>query len=330
MTVTTRPAPHDVGRHADDDADGGEARSRGDEAERRYQLLLDTSLELASSLDLDEVLQSAARRLSVTLRDPRLRHLPARRRPASCCAWPPRSTASRASCAGRELSLDEWPRDRLAIESRRAVTFSDVHDPRLTDKERDGLRAAGQRSFIALPLIAATRSSASSTCSTTGRARSPPTEIGIAEAVGQARGPGPRARPALRRGQAPAPGQPARPQLGAVAPRTTTPWATPAGWPPTWPCWAASWAGPRERLEEAQNVAFLHDIGKIGVSDRVLLKAGPLTSEEWELVRQHPGISAEIVRPLFDEELVAGGAPSPRALRRQRLPGRPGRRRRSR
>ena len=63
---------------------------------------------------------------------------------------------------------------------------------------------------------------------------------------------------------------------------------------------------PAERLEELENVAFLHDIGKIGVSDRVLLKAGPLTSEEWELMRQHPGISAEIVRPLFDEELVAG------------------------
>ncbi len=63
---------------------------------------------------------------------------------------------------------------------------------------------------------------------------------------------------------------------------------------------------PAEHLEEVENVAFLHDIGKIGVSDRVLLKAGPLTSEEWELIRQHPGISAEIVRPLFDEALVAG------------------------
>jgi diguanylate cyclase (GGDEF)-like protein len=63
---------------------------------------------------------------------------------------------------------------------------------------------------------------------------------------------------------------------------------------------------PAERLEEVENVAFLHDIGKIGVSDRVLLKAGPLTSEEWELIRQHPGISAEIVRPLFDAELVEG------------------------
>jgi diguanylate cyclase (GGDEF)-like protein len=36
----------------------------------------------------------------------------------------------------------------------------------------------------------------------------------------------------------------------------------------------------------------------------VLLKAGPLNREEWELMRQHPGISAEIVRPLFNEELT--------------------------
>ena len=63
---------------------------------------------------------------------------------------------------------------------------------------------------------------------------------------------------------------------------------------------------PDEHLAAVENAAFLHDIGKIGVSDRVLLKAGPLTSEEWGLVRQHPGISAEIVRPLFDEELVPG------------------------
>ena len=59
-----------------------------------------------------------------------------------------------------------------------------------------------------------------------------------------------------------------------------------------------------ERLAEVQDAAYLHDIGKIAVSDRVLLKAGPLNSEEWELMRQHPGVSAEIVRPLFSEELT--------------------------
>jgi diguanylate cyclase (GGDEF)-like protein/excisionase family DNA binding protein len=59
-----------------------------------------------------------------------------------------------------------------------------------------------------------------------------------------------------------------------------------------------------DRLAEVQDAAYLHDIGKIAVSDRVLLKTGPLNSEEWELMRQHPGISAEIVRPLFSEELT--------------------------
>ena len=63
---------------------------------------------------------------------------------------------------------------------------------------------------------------------------------------------------------------------------------------------------PEDRIAEVQDAAYLHDIGKIGVSDRVLLKPGPLNAEEWELMRQHPAISAEIVRPLFDDELVAG------------------------
>ena len=64
------------------------------------------------------------------------------------------------------------------------------------------------------------------------------------------------------------------------------------------------WA--EEHLARVQDVAYLHDIGKIGVSDRVLHKAGPLNTEEWELMRQHPTISAEIVAPLFDRDLVCG------------------------
>ena len=59
-----------------------------------------------------------------------------------------------------------------------------------------------------------------------------------------------------------------------------------------------------DRLEEVRDAAYLHDIGKIAVSDRVLQKSGPLNSEEWELMRQHPGISAEIVRPLFSEAMT--------------------------
>jgi hypothetical protein len=60
-----------------------------------------------------------------------------------------------------------------------------------------------------------------------------------------------------------------------------------------------------ERILQVQEASYLHDIGKIGVPDRALLKAGPLNDEEWQLMRQHSAISAGIVRPLFDDDLVA-------------------------
>jgi diguanylate cyclase (GGDEF)-like protein/excisionase family DNA binding protein len=54
-------------------------------------------------------------------------------------------------------------------------------------------------------------------------------------------------------------------------------------------------------LEEA---AYLHDIGKISISDRVLLKPGRLNQQEWDQMRQHPAVSADIIRPLFPTDLV--------------------------
>ena len=42
--------------------------------------------------------------------------------------------------------------------------------------------------------------------------------------------------------------------------------------------------------------ALLHDIGKIGISDHVLRKPGPLTPEEFEVIKQHPGLGARILR----------------------------------
>jgi diguanylate cyclase (GGDEF)-like protein len=55
-------------------------------------------------------------------------------------------------------------------------------------------------------------------------------------------------------------------------------------------------------LEEA---AYLHDIGKISISDRVLLKPSRLNQQEWEQMREHPVVSADIIRPLFPAEFVS-------------------------
>jgi drug/metabolite transporter (DMT)-like permease len=51
-------------------------------------------------------------------------------------------------------------------------------------------------------------------------------------------------------------------------------------------------------LEAVEIGALLHDIGKIGVPGQVLRKAGPLTDDEWELIRAHPVISDYILSEL--------------------------------
>ena len=62
---------------------------------------------------------------------------------------------------------------------------------------------------------------------------------------------------------------------------------------------------PHETRVQAEEAAYLHDIGKIAISDRVLLKPSRLNTREWELMRQHPSFSADIIGALFAPELVA-------------------------
>ena len=50
-----------------------------------------------------------------------------------------------------------------------------------------------------------------------------------------------------------------------------------------------------EWSEMLLNAAPMHDVGKIGVPDNVLLKAGPLNDTEWKVMRQHPGKGAAII-----------------------------------
>jgi HD-GYP domain-containing protein (c-di-GMP phosphodiesterase class II) len=44
--------------------------------------------------------------------------------------------------------------------------------------------------------------------------------------------------------------------------------------------------------------SLLHDIGKIGIPDRILLKPGPLDDDEWEVIKQHPDIGANLIQPI--------------------------------
>jgi HAMP domain-containing protein len=53
-----------------------------------------------------------------------------------------------------------------------------------------------------------------------------------------------------------------------------------------------------EELDRLRIAALLHDVGKIGVDDRVLKKPGKLTDEEFELMKQHTVKGANIMRPV--------------------------------
>jgi PAS domain S-box-containing protein len=55
---------------------------------------------------------------------------------------------------------------------------------------------------------------------------------------------------------------------------------------------------PPEQLVHIRRGALLHDIGKMGVPDAILFKKGPLTEEEWEIMRQHPVYAYEMLSPI--------------------------------
>ena len=52
----------------------------------------------------------------------------------------------------------------------------------------------------------------------------------------------------------------------------------------------------QNQLADIERGALLHDIGKIGVSDKILLKPAKLTEEEWVEVRKHPEIGYSILK----------------------------------
>lgn len=55
---------------------------------------------------------------------------------------------------------------------------------------------------------------------------------------------------------------------------------------------------PQEEVERIEAAARVHDLGKIAVPDAILLKPGPLDEKEWEIMKKHPVVSAEILEGL--------------------------------
>lgn len=52
---------------------------------------------------------------------------------------------------------------------------------------------------------------------------------------------------------------------------------------------------------------LLHDVGKIGIPEEILCKPGKLTDEEYEIIKQHPRMGYDILKPIASFELVLNG-----------------------
>ena len=76
--------------------------------------------------------------------------------------------------------------------------------------------------------------------------------------------------------------------------------------------------------------ALLHDIGKMGIPDSILLKPGKLSDEEWEIMRKHPRIAYDLISPIaylrpaldipYCHHEKWDGTGYPRGLREEQIP----------
>jgi response regulator RpfG family c-di-GMP phosphodiesterase/GGDEF domain-containing protein len=62
---------------------------------------------------------------------------------------------------------------------------------------------------------------------------------------------------------------------------------------------------PPDRVALLRESALVHDVGKIGVPDAILLKAGPLNAEEYAVVKGHAALGAQIASGVLNEEQTA-------------------------
>jgi PAS domain S-box-containing protein len=55
---------------------------------------------------------------------------------------------------------------------------------------------------------------------------------------------------------------------------------------------------PESEMVNIRRGALLHDIGKMGIPDSILLKPGPLTDDEWVIMRKHPQYAYDLILPI--------------------------------
>ena len=277
-----------------------------DRSAERMALVGDVSFELSSSLDLEEVLLSTARRLCAisgapmcdiyTLHDG---------------AWLESVTSIDggevdAAWQGRRFALDEWTAMRRAVETRGPVVIESRNDPSLSPAEIALMEQFGESAALMVPLISRERVigvlelthrepqrayADEETATIVSICRFAALAIDNAELYEGIKG------MHLSNLKALSSALNAKDYYTLGHAARVAAYMVLLGHELGW---------PKDLLRAVEEAAYLHDIGKIGVPDRVLLKASGLNGHEWDLMRQHPIFSAEIIRPLFDEALVAG------------------------
>ncbi len=85
-----------------------------------------------------------------------------------------------------------------------------------------------------------------------------------------------------------------------------------------------------EALKSIRRGALLHDIGKIGIPDSILLKPGELTPDEWIIMKKHPSFAYDLIHPIpyLSETLDIpychhekwNGSGYPRGLKGEKIP----------
>jgi putative nucleotidyltransferase with HDIG domain len=56
---------------------------------------------------------------------------------------------------------------------------------------------------------------------------------------------------------------------------------------------------PPQQVELVKESAVLHDIGKLGIDEKIIDKPGKLTDDEWELLRKHPELGVTLLKPVL-------------------------------